>query len=615
MAETPVEVVIRARNEAQAALNQAIGQLKQLEGQTKRAGAAGASLGGLRNALSSISPAAATAAARIEGLAAAGAAFGVVGIAVTGATAAIGLLGGAAFVAAKKLADTVEQLDNLSRTTGVSVADLQVLQQLFERAGLGADVARTALHRLNVAIGDNNPLLAKLGITSRDTTTALFQLATAMSTSSDAGARAKVAQELLGRGGKDLLAVLDDLKTTFPALSAEMTATGQLMSGGMLDAGRKFDKEWERLTGRFEGFMNRIKHAAADAANGIIEAFSKPGTAEEAVDRQARAIEQRMKALAATIREEQKDLSGLGPTGNLFGDEVFERAARTRIAELEGELKRLDFTLRALRGTARGFGEDDLPAMTSAAGSANDVVAEAVKVHEKASAAVQRHAERVKELVDLFGFQKAAAEAIILVQEQMEREQRKEVLRKQLFVGPPEPEAGKPPELVLPKITDRERVIADWRDFVAEVTASASVLDDSIRTLGIGLQSGFNAVFQGLLGQGQTFKRAMVTLFRAMVSELLAQLARLLAFKVISFLLGGGLPTKALAGVPTTVQPLPPILPRGATAVLPGTFDATGGGNTYNIMTFDARAVVQELTSPAGSLRRAHDRLSMQGAY
>src|SRR3990172_9903691 len=115
MAEPPVEVVIRARNDAQAALNQAVGQLKLLEGGAKAAGAAGSHLQALRTPLQLVAPAAANAVAQVEQLTSAGAAFGPMGVAIGGVVAAIGLVGAAGVTAAKRPADTVEQLDNLSR--------------------------------------------------------------------------------------------------------------------------------------------------------------------------------------------------------------------------------------------------------------------------------------------------------------------------------------------------------------------------------------------------------------------------------------------------------------------------------------------------------------------
>ncbi len=630
MAETPVEVIIRARNEAQAALNQAIGQLRQLEAGAKSVGSTGRQLGSLREALLQINPAAGAAISRISGIASAAAGFGPVAAAAGGVAAAVGLVGVAAIGAAKHLADTVEELDNLARATGTGVGDIQVLSELFKRQGLGAETARTALHRLNVAIGESNPLLAKLGVTSRDPMQALLQLSAAFQTSTDAAARAKVAQELLGRGGKDLLAVIDSLGGSFPALRQEMESTGQLMSGEMLEAGRKFDESWERLAGRFEGQMNRIKKAAADAANDLLDAFTKPGSNDEAIEQQARKIEGNISRLRVGIAEATKELEDrrergvLDPGGGL--SQLITGTPSEQIARFKAEIARLELQLGILRGTVREFGQDDLPLYVREQGAAVDVVAAATQAHEKASAAVQKHAERVKELMDLFGLEKAAAEEAIRAAEARERERRKEALRIDVSGGvsgtnqpAPFPEPFDRPEL---RGTDRAptsaeaqaEVLHNWRTFVDQVSSSADILNESLRAVQGGLEAGFNAVFQRMLTGAGTFRDAMVTIIRSMVSALLAQLARLLAFKIIGILIGSGLPTRALLDAGNFTPPLPDL--RSGGQARPGLQSASGsGGNTFVIQAIDAYDLVASLVLPGGGLRRAQDRVVIAGAY
>jgi len=222
--------------------------------------------------------------------------------------------------------------------------------------------------------------------------------------------------------------------------------------------------------------------------------------------------------------------------------------------------------------------------------------------------------------VTLFGLEKKAAEEVITAQERLERFRRKEALEKDLFEPKAIPgievkakrteEAAGIPGL-LPSAEAREQMLANWRSFIDEVTSSARVLDESINSLAFGLASGFTTVFQGLLASGQTFRSAMVTIFRSMVNELLAQLARLLAFKLIGFLIGSPLPLNALRGAANFTPPIPGL--RGASAVT-GTSAATGG-NTYIIQAIDAHDAVASLTLPGGSLRRAQDRIAAAGAY
>jgi hypothetical protein len=560
MAETPVEIVIRARNEAQAALNQAVGQLKQLELSTKAAATTGAQLRGLRDAISQISPAAGQAITQVQGLAGAGAAFGTAAVAAGAAAAGIGLIGAAAIAASKSLADTVEQLDNLSAVTGTSIGDIQVLSELFERQGLGADVARTALHKLNVAIGEGHPLLKELGVTARDPLEALLQLSDAFATSADTGARAKVAQELLGKSSKDLLAVVDRLRGSFPQLNREMDATGQRMGTDLLEKGRRLDTMFETFGGRVEGLGNKLKGLAATAVETAIRLTP---------------------LLALAFRPPRVD-----PWQTL----------RQGAHEYQGATDRVREALDAYN-----------------------------KTHEKASSAVQQHAARVKELVDLFGLQKKAAEGIVSAQEDLERFRRKEALSKELFepktIGGVEVKADriKPSGIpgILPGPEARAQILADWRSFIDEISSSAQVLNETINSLGSGLTSGLTQVFQGLLTQGQTFGSAIVGIFTSMINALLAQLARLIAFKFLGLLIGSALPTGALAGALNfneSLFPLRKTFGTGAGEARPGSAIAADQ-RTFIIQTLDARDVVANLSHPGGSLRRSQDRVIAAGAY
>jgi ribosomal protein S15P/S13E len=561
-------------------------------------------------------------------MAGAAAALGPAAAVVAGLGSALGIAAGGAVLLSKNLADTVEQLDNLSAVTGVSVDNLQVLQELFKRSGLDADVARTALFRLNQEIDKQNPLLARLGVTTRDPMEALLQLSDAFRSSTDAAARARAAQELLGRGGKDLLAVLDSLRESFPSLRAEMEQTGQLMGADMVDAGRKFDREWERLTGRFEGFMNRLKGAAAEAANALIDAFSKPATAEDAVARQEKALTESIGRLKKGLAEARKDIESnqevaifnVGGSRSQLADALFGDP-RERIKMFQEKIAEAERHLGILRGTVREFGQDDLPQMVSAQKAAADLLSAATKEHDKASAAVKRHSERVQELVDLFGMQRAKAEEVIRAQERLEQLKRKEALAKELFEPKQIPGievTAKSPEVagipgILPGLDARQQVLADWHSFIGEIESSAGRLRDTLNSLHSGLTSGFTQVFQGLLTEGQTFRSAMVTIFTSMVNELLAQLARMLAFRVIG----------AVIGVPP-VAISPPIIPIGQTPVLAagrslGVASTAAAGpvdqRTFIIQTLAAQDVVANLVLPSGSLRRANDRVAVAGAY
>ncbi len=87
------------------------------------------------------------------------------------------------------------------------------------------------------------------------------------------------------------------------------------------------------------------------------------------------------------------------------------------------------------------------------------------------------------------------------------------------------------------------RVREDWALTLEEITTSAAATDAMLGGLFSGLQSGLTSVFQSVLEGGQAFRASLVNLFRSMINEILAQLARLAAaeiFKIfIQLALGG----------------------------------------------------------------------------
>ena len=275
MATEAVEILIRARNDARAGLDQATRQVVAFKDQATRAGlVARAQFSNIAQVAGSISPAIGSAIAPVERLAASTA--GLSGLAsatglVAGALVAVGAAG---LAAARNLASTVEQLDNLSAATGSSVEDLQVLQEVFARAGLGADAANNALLFLNRSIADQNKALAALGVTAKTPVAALLQIAEAFRGSGDEAAKTRIDFALMGRGSGDVLKVIQNLADSFPALRAEMQSTGQLMSGDVLTSARKLDAEWDRFVGRWKGFWQEIGHVSAVAINFVIDNLS-----------------------------------------------------------------------------------------------------------------------------------------------------------------------------------------------------------------------------------------------------------------------------------------------------------------------------------------------------
>lgn len=216
---------------------------------------------------------------QLESLAnAAASAEGILGITV-GAVAAIGAAGVAASL---NLAESVKQLENLSAQSGVSAANLQVIQFAFRRAGIDSGSLSTGLFFLNRAIANNSPALAQLNITSRDTFTAFMQAAQGIAGMTDATERANVTRDLFGRGSRELIPVILDLAGSFDKMDAAATLSGNKLSGEQLDAMMKTFAASEQMKASIHGLGNEFAlsfapavTSGANALTGLVENMRK----------------------------------------------------------------------------------------------------------------------------------------------------------------------------------------------------------------------------------------------------------------------------------------------------------------------------------------------------
>ena len=102
---------------------------------------------------------------------------------------------------------TVE-LVHMSQKTGISVNALAALKKQGEFVGVGIETISMAVGRLNVQLGKNSAGFQKLGIDTKDPVQALAQLADKMKASESASERARIGQQAMGRGYKELLPLL-----------------------------------------------------------------------------------------------------------------------------------------------------------------------------------------------------------------------------------------------------------------------------------------------------------------------------------------------------------------------------------------------------------------------
>ena len=175
------------------------------------------------------------------------------------AITAIGVAAVAAFRAASTLADEMEQIQRQATRTGVGANQLQIMSRIIEEGGGNAAGLTQQLTFLNRAIGNQNPMLAKLGITTKDTGQAYLQLMRALASSRDVGLQTVVAMELLGRAGSDVIADAKAITADYERMAKAIEAAGLAITPGLLEAANKLDKQTDDLKLRWDGMIRTFQ--------------------------------------------------------------------------------------------------------------------------------------------------------------------------------------------------------------------------------------------------------------------------------------------------------------------------------------------------------------------
>lgn len=138
-------------------------------------------------------------------------------------------LGGALSVAAfagwiKGSIDAADELSKLAQKTGTAVEELAGLKFAADQNGTSLEAVANAAKKLSAAIVDNPDTFRKFGITAKDSTGALIQLADIFAGMPDGVEKTALAVKLMGKSGEEMIPFLNQGS----AALAELTAQGKL---------------------------------------------------------------------------------------------------------------------------------------------------------------------------------------------------------------------------------------------------------------------------------------------------------------------------------------------------------------------------------------------------
>jgi hypothetical protein len=494
---TAVDVVLRVRREGQAALSGLVNEL-----------------GGLG-----------TLVARLTS--------GTTGL--TSAAAGLAAVGAAAFVAARQLGNAAEQLGRVQATTGQGTSDLQVYASIVRDAGGDVDQFNQALGYFNTQVGQANPMLRQLGITTRDTSVAFKQLVEIVRGIESPSERARILQELLGKAGKKAAADILSIADSYDIVKARMERSGELVSEVDILRAQILDAKFDHLGHTWEGAMTRAKVASIPLAQFVADLLDKVQQFGPLLGSIATFLPDRATA------EANKALGLLSAHG-------FPSRPTDKDADTGPETPRQ----RQIREIIRLLGMGKLQAEQFAASL--DAIADSKKreaLFKDIGVPKQRRG-----LEDLIAEAQAASEFELP------------------DVRPIPPSAGSPVQVPQLLVDGARRAAQDWAEILAQMTSAGQVTGDLINAAFVGVHSSIVAVFDSLL-------QGVPPIVRSLVDSILVELSRLATAQLFRGILGAfGF---AAAG------------PVGVFAGLPGLASRTATGRAESLSAAPVQNVTQHL--------------------
>lgn len=487
-------------------------------------------------------------------------------------------IGSAAYASATRVTDMVEQLERAQSVTGVSAEQLQVMQRVLKEGGGDWQNLDSMLAKFNRELQQGNPLLERIGVTSKDTFTAFMQLAGAITSSTDAKARDEVAARLLGKSGEALIADLENLTGKFDSTNAAMKRTGLIMGEDMRAQVALLDQQMDTLSRNWDGALQRMELSAAPVLNNLISMFNDMWDAALGVDKNPNLaqIDRKIAEVEERMRRRLNQDNNPGQRLNPF----------TFVNESYIELAKIQRELRAERDRLVGGSDSAARVRRLRDGGADSDLAAALRDRPKPGPAGP---QQIPALNPATG---AAWGGITGPRDRTAAD----IMR----AADAETWAKLAKKLELARVTGLR--LGDAMQMVSDQEDASRVALYRMRT---GVETSISSAVDAVTHGSMRIDLAFQSLMKAIEQEVASSLLKM----------GVGLGLEALGFA--TGQPWLVAIGQGVSGV-PGGTPGQGGAKqtaagpasiTYNISTLNARDLVMELTAPGGQLRQANDRV------
>lgn len=190
--------------------------------------------------------------------------------------------------AAMKSAAWADDLNTLSKQTGLTTEDLQKMQYASELVDVSVDDIAGSMSKMRRAMATDGKqdVFAQLGVSVRDGTGALrdsstvfYEVLDRLGKVGNETERDALAMEIFGRSADQLAGIIDDGGASLKALGEEAENLGLILDQDTLDAMNRVNDQIDRLKAQAQGQFAKAGAAALEALTpaieGIVNALSK----------------------------------------------------------------------------------------------------------------------------------------------------------------------------------------------------------------------------------------------------------------------------------------------------------------------------------------------------
>lgn len=174
-----------------------------------------------------------------------------------------------------------EAVHEIGVRSGMTAEQSSLLLGVANRVGISTESLTTGMTRMAKSLGTNEKAYASLGIATRTANGQLVDAYTLFQNVRQAVAAhgagllsTAAAQQLFGRGGADMLRILQLNDAQFRILGMDVRNLGLVMNGQGVEAARNFSLTLERFNQTVQGVGVSIFGALGPTLTGFVEAFS-----------------------------------------------------------------------------------------------------------------------------------------------------------------------------------------------------------------------------------------------------------------------------------------------------------------------------------------------------